>query len=280
MALVKNWIREQCQTVGTGDIELNGAALGYVTFLAAFGATPNQVYYTVEDKITGYEEAGLGTFDGVNKITRDTPRAVFTGGVYDDTAPAPIYLSGNSEVACTFTSGAFNDLVQKTDADAKYLAITSASPVWTATAKATIQSDDIAILKADGSAYTATDANSPITGGTLFAAPRPFREVTESTTILLTDGNGVVSYSGQDATERECFLSSDEVFPQGSVITVIAHSFHAVRFTPISFMSIKVTPGKTPVSLVPSNASLTAAVCTLHRVSDTLWTISGDLEPE
>lgn len=72
MALVlKDRVKSNTTTTGTGTIVLGGAALGYQSFAVIGDA--NSTYYTIADSTAGDWEVGIGTYySGNTSMTRDT----------------------------------------------------------------------------------------------------------------------------------------------------------------------------------------------------------------
>ena len=72
MALVlKDRVKSNTVTTGTGTIVLGAAALGYQGFDAIGNA--NSTYYTITDATSGAWEVGIGTYySGNTSLTRDT----------------------------------------------------------------------------------------------------------------------------------------------------------------------------------------------------------------
>ena len=72
MALVlKDRVKSNTVTTGTGTIVLGGAALGYQSFAVIGDA--NSTYYTIADSTSGAWEVGIGTYySGNTSLTRDT----------------------------------------------------------------------------------------------------------------------------------------------------------------------------------------------------------------
>lgn len=106
---VGDWIYENCNTVGQGDLVLTGALVTFTTFQSQILAG-QEVWYSVEDN--GNREVGLGTFNGIDTIQRTTVHATMIGNVVDATLPvAPIYLTGQSLVSCTFNALAYQTLL-------------------------------------------------------------------------------------------------------------------------------------------------------------------------
>ena len=106
-ANVGNWIVENSTTVGTGDVVVSGADVGFTRFRDAI--PQGSVWYTILDGDD--REAGIGVFDGVSTIARTVVHATLVNGVYNDVNPTPIDLSGASVVSCTFNSTAYRELL-------------------------------------------------------------------------------------------------------------------------------------------------------------------------
>jgi hypothetical protein len=72
MALVlKDRVKSNTATTGTGTIVLGSAALGYQGFDVIGNA--NSTYYTIADSTSGAWEVGIGTYYSANtSLTRDT----------------------------------------------------------------------------------------------------------------------------------------------------------------------------------------------------------------
>jgi hypothetical protein len=89
MALVlKDRVKSNTVTTGTGTIVLGAAALGYQGFDAIGNA--NSTYYTIADSTSGAWEVGIGTYySGNTSLTRDT-----------------VLASNNSSALVSFPAGA------------------------------------------------------------------------------------------------------------------------------------------------------------------------------
>lgn len=94
MALVlKDRVRENSTTTGTGTFTLSGAVSGFQTFSSAVG-NGNTTYYCI---VNGTEwEVGLGTVGG-GTLSRDTVLSSSTGSKVD-------FTSGTKDVFCTYPS--------------------------------------------------------------------------------------------------------------------------------------------------------------------------------
>ena len=88
MALVlKDRVKSNTTTTGTGTIVLGGAALGYQAFSVI--GDGNSTYYTIADSTSGAWEVGIGTYyAGNTSLSRDT-----------------VLSSNNSNALVTFPAG-------------------------------------------------------------------------------------------------------------------------------------------------------------------------------
>ena len=95
MALVvKDRVRENSTTTGTGTFTLSGAVTGFQTFSTAIGNT-NTTYYCIVNQ--GEWEVGLGTV-GVGTLSRDTVLSSSNAG------SLVTFTSGTKDVFCTYPS--------------------------------------------------------------------------------------------------------------------------------------------------------------------------------
>ena len=90
---VAPWIKELCTTSGTGNLVLSDKIDNYIRFNAAL-SNGDQVYYAILDS-NGNRETGIGTFDGLNTITRDTVTATLTNGAYVENPANGLNLNGS-----------------------------------------------------------------------------------------------------------------------------------------------------------------------------------------
>ena len=67
-------VKETSTTAGTGAITLAGAETGFRSFSSVL-TTGNTVYYCIQGQTPGEWETGIGTYSGVNTLTRTTPTA-------------------------------------------------------------------------------------------------------------------------------------------------------------------------------------------------------------
>ena len=96
MALVlKDRVKEQSTTTGTGTLTLNGPFDGYQTFSAV--GNGNTTYYTIYDPATGDWEVGVGTYTAVGTtLSRDMVFASSNSGSLVN------LTAGTKEVFCTY----------------------------------------------------------------------------------------------------------------------------------------------------------------------------------
>ena len=101
MALA-NWVRQKTATTGTGTITLGSAVDGYVAVGDQF-ADADEVYYTISDGFNRENGIGVYTASGTT-LTRATVLETLVSGVFDNTSPTAITLSGNAVVSVTATT--------------------------------------------------------------------------------------------------------------------------------------------------------------------------------
>jgi hypothetical protein len=106
VSVKKNLVKATSATTGTGTLTLSPMT-GWAAFSDAY-ANGDVVPYAIENGDN--KEVGLGTVGAGSTLARTTVLATLVGGVYDDTSPAAINLSGNSTVfsgplAELFTAG-------------------------------------------------------------------------------------------------------------------------------------------------------------------------------
>ena len=88
MALIQaDRVKETASAPGTGAVTLLGAVTGFQQFSAVM-TTSDVCYYTIADQSGSNWEVGIGTYSGVNTLTRTT-----------------ILASSNSGSVVNFTSG-------------------------------------------------------------------------------------------------------------------------------------------------------------------------------
>ena len=97
MALVINdRVKETSTTTGTGTLDLAGASVGFVTFVAGIGNS-NTTYYAINAQGTSNWEVGIGT------VTDATPDTLARTTVLNNSlgTTAKINFSGTLDVFCT-----------------------------------------------------------------------------------------------------------------------------------------------------------------------------------
>jgi hypothetical protein len=96
--IVADRVQELTSTSGTGTLSLNGASLGYQTFVSGIGSG-NYTYYSIYDRNSGIWEVGYGQ---VNSGMPDTlSRTVVIANSSGTTSP--VNLAGNqASVFCTY----------------------------------------------------------------------------------------------------------------------------------------------------------------------------------
>lgn len=107
--LIANWVVCTTATQGAGAITLGPAVDGYAPFSGVI-ADGAQVFYSLVTE-NGDREAGIGIYSqSANGLSRDTVQATLKGGLYSDTAPTPITLTGTSMVAVTWNAEMFQQI--------------------------------------------------------------------------------------------------------------------------------------------------------------------------
>lgn len=96
-AQIGNLIKESITTTGTGLNMALAAITGFARYSDQF-PVDTLVEYAVRDG-NDWEE-GIGTVKTGNTLDRTTPLATYVSGVYDDSSPSRINLSGSAVVAC------------------------------------------------------------------------------------------------------------------------------------------------------------------------------------
>ena len=97
MALVINdRVKETSTTTGTGTLNLAGASVGFVTFVAGIGNS-NTTYYAINAQGTSNWEVGIGT------VTDATPDTLARDTVLSNSLcnTSKINFSGTLDVFCT-----------------------------------------------------------------------------------------------------------------------------------------------------------------------------------
>ena len=108
-----DWVKEDTATAGTGTVTLTQKT-GFSRFSDVF-TVGDIVYYTIQDGDN--RETGIGTVSAGNTLARTTIQATLVSGVYDDTSPTAITLSGNATVYATATANMINGKLPKFDGE-------------------------------------------------------------------------------------------------------------------------------------------------------------------
>jgi len=115
---IGNWTAENCTTEGTGDLLLSGAIVSGVKFKDSVPS--GEVWYAITDGLN--REAGIGVFNGNDRIVRQSITATLKGTIFDDDNPSPLSLDGTAIVACTFNALAYRRLVESIEINAAAIA--------------------------------------------------------------------------------------------------------------------------------------------------------------
>lgn len=117
--MLANWAKATTSTAGTGDLTLV-AVSGFPEFGDVF-SIGQIVGYSVLNSNGEPVEEGIGCYSAVNTLTRTAVCATYTGGVYDNTAPTAVSLSGAYTVIASSVRGMAPTLPQiNTAASARY----------------------------------------------------------------------------------------------------------------------------------------------------------------
>jgi len=105
---LKDWSQEGCSTTGVGDLILSGVlSINQTRFRDGFNS--ENVYYSISDGAN--REAGIGAFNGSDRITRSEVHATLVNGVFNNSNPTAISLSGEAVVSGTFNTDAYDSIV-------------------------------------------------------------------------------------------------------------------------------------------------------------------------
>lgn len=140
--MLANWTKCTTTTSGTGDVTLSTVS-GFPSFSDVF--TVGQIVsYSILNSNGEPVEEGIGCYSAANTLTRTYVCATYTGGVYNNTAPVAISLSGTYTVIASNVRGMAPTLPQiNTSAPARYF--TSPSHQSSASQKAILAGDLIAV---------------------------------------------------------------------------------------------------------------------------------------
>jgi len=94
--MIANWVLQATTTTGTGTITLGTTPAGYVPF-SDFCKDGEAIPYTIVDG--NNRESGYGRFESATgTLVRQYIHETLVSGVYDNTSPTAISLSGNAQV--------------------------------------------------------------------------------------------------------------------------------------------------------------------------------------
>lgn len=202
MALVlKDRVKEQSTTTGTGSFTLSGAYDGFQTFATAI-ASGSTVYYCIHNTsigVGGEWEVGIGTFTAPSTLSRDTVLESSTGGT------AVSFSAGTKEVFVTYPAEKSVNL----DASGNVTPLgTVASGTWQGTVI--------------GSTYGGTGVNNG--GRTLTVSTNSGSlSFTNASTTLTVANNG--SVSGTNTGDQTITLTGDVTGSgTGSFATTLANT--------------------------------------------------------
>lgn len=117
--MLANWVKCTTTTSGTGDLTLSPVT-GFPTFGDVFSVGQVVVYSILNSEGQPVEE-GIGCYSAANTLTRTYVCGTYTGGVYDNTAPSAISLSGTYTIIASNVRGMAPTLPQiDTGAPARY----------------------------------------------------------------------------------------------------------------------------------------------------------------
>jgi len=214
-AHIGNWILERSLTLGAGDITLGGAIGDFATFADAIPA--GSVWYSIEDS-NGNREAGRGTFNGSGNLARTEIHATLINGTYAINPLTGIALSGESSIAITFNTKAYEELVA--DIAANKLGM-DANTVNIAAHDIRITNNANAINTGD--AALTTHINNPT--GAHAASSLSYDPTGDSTTLAINVQQALLEH-GQSIEERVGSMSGlsegGEIVGSGTLFTVEA----------------------------------------------------------
>ena len=107
--MLANWVMQEINSTGIGDISLGTALQGYIPANDKL-VNGDKVFYTVE---SGYDkETGIGQYvSSGNKIIREQILETLVAGVFSNSTPSPISISAG---AVFFVSGSVQGLTTNT----------------------------------------------------------------------------------------------------------------------------------------------------------------------
>jgi hypothetical protein len=200
MALLGDRVQETTTTVGTGQLTLNGAVTGYVTFNSTF-TNGDVVWYVVDDG-AGSWEIGSGIV-GTGTLTRSVFQSSNANALVS-------FSAGTKRVFCTAPYTYF--LPDQTGNSGKYLTTNGTTPSWADNPLGTVTT--VSVVSTNG--FAGTVANATTT---------PAITMTTSVTGVLK-GNGTAISAAT--------AGSDYVAPGGALGTPSSGTLTSCSGLPVS----------------------------------------------
>tara|TARA_B110000879_G_C11180691_1_gene518145 strand:- start:1588 stop:3132 length:1545 start_codon:yes stop_codon:yes gene_type:complete len=169
--LVKDRVKETTATTGTGTVTLGGASAGFQAFSVI--GDGNTTFYSL---VSGDDwEVGVGTYTlSGTTLSRDTV-------LESSNAGSAITLSGTSDVFCTYPAerAVYRDSGVEPQLESSNITVDDTSLVVVDTTNLQTFADgvDHALLKAAGTGVSTTYVSTVAVGGTTFAQPAVFAEI-------------------------------------------------------------------------------------------------------
>lgn len=111
--MLANWIRQTSTSPGGASDLTVAAVTGYPTLHGVFGTARYFGYAILDDSSGAPIEAGIGHMSDSTTLVRDRILATYSGGTYDDIAPAAVSLSNGTtyRVICTGEAGMYGGTI-------------------------------------------------------------------------------------------------------------------------------------------------------------------------
>ena len=231
MALVvKDRVKQQTTTTGTGTLTLSGSYTGFDTFSQI--GDGNTTYYVITDDVTGDWEVGLGTYTAAGTtLSRDTILASSNAGAAVNLA------AGTKVVFCGYPAGKSVYLDASGNLGISGTVSATAITGATVTATSNIHTPTISVTDLQASTVTATSnihtpaiSATSITGATVTATSNihtPTISVTDlqastvtATSNIHTPAISVTTVSATNVYATSFILSGTALTPPGKVLLV------------------------------------------------------------